>query len=303
MFWSLRKPGNDGTAGAVYGSTLGLAGAGQPTATSGGIAEIRRRRPGAGRAPVLADGGVVAFTYAAGGRGHGRPSCVESYSTRGRDHRSAATVEVPAPFVRADGLAPGPRRVLSPAVAAAARRRRSRRSGCWCRAPRSPRTRSSDVEGGAAGCRGGRPPSTSSAATRPTARPWSSSWSWLRSAAVLMLGGTLTATFLALSDARPDLATLSAVGASPRMRRGVAASYALVVGLRRRACSAPRSGSSRASRSRYPLTERLGLRADVGDGVALPRRAVADDPRRWCWRCRCSPRPWSVRWRGRGCRW
>ena len=49
--------------------------------------------------------------------------------------------------------------------------------------------------------------------------------------AVLMLGGTLTATFLALSDARPDLATLSAVGASPRTRRRVAASYALVVGL------------------------------------------------------------------------
>ena len=47
---------------------------------------------------------------------------------------------------------------------------------------------------------------------------------------VLMLGGTLTATFLALSDARPDLATLSAVGAAPRSRRGVAASYALVVG-------------------------------------------------------------------------
>ena len=48
--------------------------------------------------------------------------------------------------------------------------------------------------------------------------------------AVLMLGGTLTATFLALSDARPDLATLSAVGASPRTRRGVAAAYALAVG-------------------------------------------------------------------------
>jgi putative ABC transport system permease protein len=48
---------------------------------------------------------------------------------------------------------------------------------------------------------------------------------------VLMLGGTLTATFLALADARPDLATLSAVGASPRTRRGVAAAYALVVGL------------------------------------------------------------------------
>ena len=48
---------------------------------------------------------------------------------------------------------------------------------------------------------------------------------------VLMLGGTLTATFLALSDARPDLATLSAVGASPHTRRRVAAWYAVVVGV------------------------------------------------------------------------
>lgn len=47
---------------------------------------------------------------------------------------------------------------------------------------------------------------------------------------ILMLGGTLTATFLALSDAKPDLATMAAVGARPRTRRGVAASYALVVG-------------------------------------------------------------------------
>ncbi|HEY6934164.1 MAG TPA: FtsX-like permease family protein [Marmoricola sp.] len=49
--------------------------------------------------------------------------------------------------------------------------------------------------------------------------------------AVLMLGGTLTATFLALADARSDLATLAAVGASPRVRRRVAASYAAVTGL------------------------------------------------------------------------
>jgi putative ABC transport system permease protein len=47
---------------------------------------------------------------------------------------------------------------------------------------------------------------------------------------LLMLGGTLTATFLALSDARPDLATLSAVGAAPRTRRVVAGAYALVIG-------------------------------------------------------------------------
>jgi putative ABC transport system permease protein len=50
-------------------------------------------------------------------------------------------------------------------------------------------------------------------------------------AAVLMLGGTLTATFLALADARPDLATLSAIGAAPRTRRAIAAAYALAVGL------------------------------------------------------------------------
>ncbi|GGR43044.1 putative ABC transport system permease protein [Nocardioides luteus] len=47
--------------------------------------------------------------------------------------------------------------------------------------------------------------------------------------AVLMIGGALTATHLALNDARPDLATLSAVGARTRTRRAVAAAYALVV--------------------------------------------------------------------------
>ena len=56
-------------------------------------------------------------------------------------------------------------------------------------------------------------------------------WILFGLAAVLMLGGTLTATFLALSDARPDLATLSAVGASPRTRRVMAAAYAVSVGV------------------------------------------------------------------------
>ena len=56
-------------------------------------------------------------------------------------------------------------------------------------------------------------------------------WILFGLAAVLMLGGTLTATFLALSDARPDLATLSAVGASPGTRRAVAAAYAVSVGV------------------------------------------------------------------------
>lgn len=46
---------------------------------------------------------------------------------------------------------------------------------------------------------------------------------------LLMLAGTLTATFLSLSDARPDLATVSAVGGAPRTRRQVAAAYALII--------------------------------------------------------------------------
>ncbi|MGZ4475921.1 MAG: FtsX-like permease family protein [Nocardioides sp.] len=46
---------------------------------------------------------------------------------------------------------------------------------------------------------------------------------------ILMMGGTLTAMFLALTDARPDLATLAAVGAEARVRRKVAASYPFVM--------------------------------------------------------------------------
>lgn len=49
--------------------------------------------------------------------------------------------------------------------------------------------------------------------------------------AFLVVGGTLTATFLSLADARPDLATLAAVGAGGWTRRLVAAAYALVVSM------------------------------------------------------------------------
>jgi putative ABC transport system permease protein len=47
--------------------------------------------------------------------------------------------------------------------------------------------------------------------------------------ALAILVGTLSATGLALADARPDLATLAAVGAATR--RSVAAGHALVIGL------------------------------------------------------------------------
>lgn len=48
---------------------------------------------------------------------------------------------------------------------------------------------------------------------------------------VLVLGGVLSSSLLALADARPDFGTLMAVGASPRIRRSMAASYAAVIGL------------------------------------------------------------------------
>jgi putative ABC transport system permease protein len=48
---------------------------------------------------------------------------------------------------------------------------------------------------------------------------------------LVVLVATITATALAMSEARPDLATLAAVGAPPRTRRSVAAAQAVVIGL------------------------------------------------------------------------
>jgi putative ABC transport system permease protein len=48
---------------------------------------------------------------------------------------------------------------------------------------------------------------------------------------LVVLVATVTATGLAMSEARPDLATLAAVGAPPRTRRYVASAQSLVIGL------------------------------------------------------------------------
>ncbi|OPG07894.1 ABC transporter permease [Microbispora sp. GKU 823] len=50
-------------------------------------------------------------------------------------------------------------------------------------------------------------------------------------AAVLVLGMTFVATMLATVEARPDLETMSAVGAAPRVKRAVVAGQALVIAL------------------------------------------------------------------------
>jgi putative ABC transport system permease protein len=86
---------------------------------------------------------------------------------------------------------------------------------------------------------------------------------------VLMLGGTLTATFLALSDARPDLATLSAVGASPRTRRSVAAAYAVAVGLVGAVLGAA-VGFIPGIAITYPLTRNLTGQAGPSHYLAIP---------------------------------
>ncbi|MDP9444893.1 MAG: hypothetical protein M3P83_11330, partial [Actinomycetota bacterium] len=90
--------------------------------------------------------------------------------------------------------------------------------------------------------------------------------------AVLMLGGTLTATSLALSDARPDLATLSAVGAAPRLRRAVAAAYAGTLALVGAVLGAV-VGFVPGIAVTYPLTAVTWTDVDA-DGRALPEHFV-----------------------------
>ena len=87
---------------------------------------------------------------------------------------------------------------------------------------------------------------------------------------VLMLGGTLTATFLALSDARPDLATLSAVGAAPRTRRRVAAAYALVIGFVGAILGAVVGFIPGVAISRPLTSMRVGGATEQGPFLAIP---------------------------------
>jgi putative ABC transport system permease protein len=93
--------------------------------------------------------------------------------------------------------------------------------------------------------------------------------------AVLVLGGTLTATFLALSDARPDFATMGAVGAGPGTRRLVASSYALAIGLVGAVLGAV-VGAVPGIAVTYPLTSHRWLVGTTdAHGAAIPDHFLA----------------------------
>jgi len=83
--------------------------------------------------------------------------------------------------------------------------------------------------------------------------------------AVLVLGGTLTATLLAVSEARPDFGTLMAVGATPGIRRATAACYAAAIGLLGALLGAL-AGLIPGIAVAYPLTGRRTGRP-AGDGL------------------------------------
>ena len=93
---------------------------------------------------------------------------------------------------------------------------------------------------------------------------------------VLVLGGTLTATFLALSDARPDFATMGAVGADPRTRRSVAAAYAGTIGLVGAVLGAA-VGFVPGIAVTFPLTSSswAGPDATTDEGLPLPDHFIA----------------------------
>lgn len=95
-------------------------------------------------------------------------------------------------------------------------------------------------------------------------------------AGVLVLGGTLAATSLALSEARPDLLTLGQVGARPRTRRLVAGGYALVLGAVGAALGAA-AGLIPGVAAAVPLTGERGSSSTLG-GAAPIHDYVIDVP-------------------------
>jgi len=230
---SVRADGEDQSPesyGGYGASAIVSAGAVLPSLVTGN-SELAKAVDADKAAAVLRDGGAVVFTSR-------RPVAdratlrLEIESDTGGASTRRAKVSVPALFVHVDGRVTAPAAAVVSATAA-------HRLGV------TPRTTALLLDGGVSKAAEenlheallalGTDVDAPSVYVERGYQP--DSYAWLIQivlgclGAVLMLGGTLTATFLALSDARPDLATLSAVGAAARTRRGIAAAYAVVVAL------------------------------------------------------------------------
>lgn len=180
---------------------------------------------GATAAAALGEGRVVVLVDRPVSADRVRLDVVEQRTRRARG-RQEATAELPAAYVEVSGTASA--RLVLPTTVAAELGEITETVGLAISGEVTP-TQETAVEEAVAGVAEG----ASVYVERGYERPAQALITLLvlgTLGGVLMLGGTLTATFLALSDARPDLATLSAVGAAPRTRRGVAAAYAVVVG-------------------------------------------------------------------------
>ena len=262
--------------GSAFGSDLLVSDGALPAGLPGSPADVAAAR----RAGAARRGSSRSPTRATeAGRGPVRPGTTP---TRPRPTAEPVRARLPAVVVPIEPAGAGPQAVCPREAAerlgtAVATGRPGRR-----RAPRSPRRRSrtSPRRSPAVDARPRR--STSSAATRPTTRRVIIQLVLAGLGAVLMLGGTLTATFLALSDARPDLATLSAVGrraADPaRCRGGVRRRR----GAGRRAAGGRWSASSRASRSPTRSPSMDGALLVAGRrlvlGVGVPTGPFLDVP-------------------------
>jgi putative ABC transport system permease protein len=120
-------------------------------------------------------------------------------------------------------------------------------------------------------------------------RGWSDD-QWLARLLLMVVGGalvlvaTLTATGLAMADARPDLATLAAIGAAPATRRRMAMASATVIGCTG-AVLGVLAGLAPGIAIAYPLTANYGLGAEplvvipwgllAVVGIGVPLLAVA----------------------------
>lgn len=206
-----------------YGADLLVAGDRLPAGLLGVSSADRQRAERA-----LAGGGLVAFSDQGEGDGPVRLR-IRTQDDRGRTQGHPVRTTVPATVVAVRSEQPGPQAVLSRGLAHRLGLRVTPVGLVVSGADISATEQEAATEGLAELGVGstfyverGYVPASSTLIVE---------WILVGLGAVLMLGGTLTATFLALSDARPDLATLAAVGAEPRTRRGVASAYAVLVGV------------------------------------------------------------------------